>query len=164
MQQTIQSPRKLPWIYGVLIGLISILFTLFFYITQWISDLWTGYFVNTLIFVGVMVSVIHANKAYGGRASLGRLFMTGLLTAFVAVVMVSTANILFQLGTEPVMGTGENIPSDGARMNEYSDYKRQGYWIFTITSVFVTNAVLGALGALLGAVTVKRNQKTTDAK
>ena len=27
-----------------------------------------------------------------------------------------------------------------------------------------TDAVLGGLGALLGAVTVKRNQKTTDAK
>jgi hypothetical protein len=164
MQQAMQSPRKLPWIYGILIGLISILFTLFFYVTSWMSDLWTGYFVNTLIFIGVMVAVMHANKAYGGKVSLGRLFLSGLLAAFVAVVMVSTANILFQLATEPAGSSVGDIPSEGNRMSEYSEYKRQGYWIFTLTNVFVTNAVLGGLGALLGAVTVKRNQKTTDAR
>ncbi|MBO9153041.1 DUF4199 domain-containing protein [Chitinophaga sp. MAH-28] len=159
-----QSPRKLPWIYGVLIGLVSILFTLFFYITRWMTDLWTGYFVSAVIFIGTMIAVMHANKAYGGRVSLGRLFLSGLLAAFVAVVMVSTANLLFQLATEPVAGTGVDLPSEGNRISEYSDTKRQGFWIFTVTNIFFTNAVMGGLGAFIGAITVKRNQKTTDAK
>lgn len=158
-----QSPRKLPWIYGVLVGLISILFTLFFYITQWMTGLWTGYFVNGIMFLGAMIAVIHANKAYGGRVSLGRLLLSGLLVTFVAVVMVSTAHLLFQLATEP-SGANVNMPSEGNRISEYSDTKRQGYWIFTITNIFFANGIMGALGAFLGAITVKRNQKTTAAK
>lgn len=146
-----------------MIGLISILFTLFFYITKWMTDLWAGYFVNAIIFIGTMIAVMHANKAYGGKVSLGRLFLSGLLAAFVAVVMVSTTNLLFQLATEPV-GTGVDLPSEGNRISEYSEAKRQGYWIFTITNIFFANAVMGGLGAFLGAVTVKRNQKTPDAK
>ncbi len=158
-----QSPRKLPWIYGVLVGLISILFTLLFYVTQWMTDLWTGYVVSGVVFLGAMIAVIHANKAYGGRVSLGRLLLSGLLVTFVAVVMVSTAHLLFQLASEP-SGPNIDIPSEGNRISEYSDTKRQGYWIFTVTNIFFANAVMGGLGAFLGAITVKRNQKTTAAK
>jgi hypothetical protein len=135
-----------------------------FYITQWSSDLWTGYISNAVLFVGILIFVIHVNKAMGGRASLGNLFGMGLLAAGIAIVIVASATIIFHLATEPPAGTTGNLPSDGARMSEYSASKREGFWIFLLGNTFVTNAVLGGLAALLGAVTVKRNQKTTDAR
>lgn len=164
MQATLHSPIRLAVIYGILISLVSIALTMVFYMTQWSSDLWTGYISNGVLFIGILIFVIHANKAMGGSASLGNLFTMGLLAAAIAIVIVATATIIFHLATEPPAATTGDMPSDGTRMSEYSYYKREGFWIFLLGNVFVTNAVLGGLAAVLGAATVKRNQKTPDAK
>ncbi|AWO01399.1 hypothetical protein DLD77_06685 [Chitinophaga alhagiae] len=164
METRLHSPLKLAVIYGVLMSLIGIVLTMVFYMTQWSSDLWTGYIANGVLFVGVLLFIIHVNKAMGGRASLSNLFVMGLLASAIFIVMVSTAHIIFHLATEPPPGTTGNLPSDGTRMSEYSSYKREGFWIFLLGNLFVTNAVLGGLASVIGAVTVKRNQKTTDAR
>lgn len=165
MQATTHSPLRLAAIYAMIISAISILLTLIFYMTHLFSDLWTGYAVNGVLFVGVIVAVIHANKVMGGKASLGNLFVVGLITAAIVIVIVTAASIIIHLATEPAPGTGADVPSpDGRHISEYSDDKRKGFWIFLLSNVFFTNGVLGALGALLGAVTVKRNQKTPSAR
>ena len=164
MQASLHSPVRLAVIYGVLISLISIALTMVFYMAQWSSDLWTGYLSNAVLFVGILIFVIHVNKAMGGRASLGNLFGMGLLAAGIAIVIVASATIIFHLATEPPVAATGNLPSDGGRMSEYSRYRRDGFWIFLLGNVFVTNAVLGGLAAIIGAVTVKRNQKTPDAR
>ena len=136
-----------------------------FYMTSWFSDLWTGYIVNGVLFIGVLLAVIRSNKVMGGSASLGNLFVTGLITAGIIIAIVAAATILFHLATEPAGGSNVDIPSqDGRHISEYSTDKRQGFWIFLLSSVFFTNGVLGMLAALLGAVTVKRNQKTPSAR
>ncbi|WP_123845989.1 hypothetical protein [Chitinophaga lutea] len=164
MQASLHSPFRLAVIYGVLISLVSIALTMVFYMTQWSSDLWTGYISNGVLFVGILIFVNHVNKAMGGKASLTSLFTMGLLAAAIAIIIVASATIIFHLATEPPAGTTGNLPSDGGRMSEYSTYKREGFWIFLLGNIFVTNAVLGGLAAVIGAVTVKRNQKTTDAR
>lgn len=164
METRLHSPLKLAVIYGVLMGLVGIALTMMFYITQWSSDLWTGYLANAVLFVGVLIFIIHANKAMGGSASLSSLFLLGLLASAVFIVMVATAHIIFHLATEPPVGTTGNLPSDGTRMSEYSSYRRDGFWIFLLGNLFVTNAVLGGIASVIGAATVKRNQKTPDAR
>lgn len=165
MQATTHSPLRLAVIYATIISVISILLTLIFYMTAWFSDLWTGYIVNGVLFIGVLIAVIHANKVMGGGASLGNLFIVGLITAGIVIAIVAAASIIIHLATEPAPGTGIDIPSqDGRHISEYSDDKRKGFWIFLLSNVFFTNGVLGALAALLGAVTVKRNQKTPSAR
>lgn len=164
MQASLHSPVRLAIIYGVLISLISIALTMIFYMAQWSSDLWTGYLSNGVLFVGILIFIIHVNKAMGGRASLGNLFAMGLLAAGIAIVIVASATIIFHLATEPPAGATGNLPSDGGRLSEYSSYRRDGFWIFLLGNIFVTNAVLGGLAAIIGAATVKRDQKTPDAR
>lgn len=166
MQATNQSPLRLAIIYGFITSAICIALTMVFYMTTWFSDLWTGYIVNGILFIGTLLAVIHSNKVMGGRASLGNLFVAGLITAGIIICIVAAATIIFHLATEPA-ATGEavDIPSqDGRQISEYSDDKRAGFWIFLLSNVFFTNGVLGMLAALLGAVTVKRNQKTPSAR
>lgn len=161
MQQTFPtSPLRLSIVYGIAIAVISVVFAMIFYMTKWFADLWTGYAVNLVIFLGVLFCVINANKVLGGRASLGNLFTAGIIAAIVATLIVSATTIIFHLATEPA-ASSVDIPSDGAEISEYSFNKREGFWIFMMTNVLFANLTLGALGALIGAVTVKRDQKTT---
>lgn len=132
--------------------------------TQWYADLWTGYIVSGVLFLGVLFAVIHANKALGGKASIGSLLTMGFLTAAIAIIMITTATIFFHMATEPNVDSSVNIPSDGSRMSDYSITKREGFWIYLVTNVLFMNLVLGFLAAGIGAMTVKRNQKTTAAK
>ncbi|MGX5818023.1 hypothetical protein ACWKWU_07500 [Chitinophaga lutea] len=163
--ETVQhSPTRLALIYGALIGMVSIVLTMIFYMTQWSQDLWTGFLVSGIIFIGVLLAVIHGNSAMGGSASLSRLFLLGLVVTVIATIMVTTASIIFHLATEPPAEVGGNIPSDGPRMSEYSEYKRGGFWITLLTNVLFAHLTLGVLGAVIGAITVKRNQKTPDAR
>lgn len=166
MQATTHSPLRTAIIYGFLTSVVCIVFTMVFYMTTWFSDLWTGYIVNGILFIGVLLAVIRSNRVMGGRASLGNLFVVGLITAGIIIAIVAASTILFHLATEPAGSNGNvDIPSqDGRHISEYSTDKRQGFWIFLLSSVFFTNGVLGALAALLGAVTVKRNQKTPSAR
>lgn len=165
MESPLQSPIKLTVIYSILISLVSITLTMIFYMTQRFGDLWTGYISSGVLFVGVMVFVVHVNKVLGGGASLRSLLLYGLIVTAICVVVLTSATILFHLATEPPAGaTRGNVPSDGTQISEYSVYKRDGFWIFLLGNVTGTHAVLGALGAFLGAVTVKRNQKTPDAR
>lgn len=159
-----QSPLKLTWVYGILIAMVCIALTMIFYMTSRAANLWTGYLVNGILFLGVLFSVIHANKALGGRASLGNLLTMGILTATIAIIMIATTTIIFHLATEPPAGTTVNIPSDGGQISDFSSTKREGFWIFLLGNIFFVNLVLGFLAAGIGAMTVKRNQKTTAAK
>lgn len=163
-ERTISSPLKLTWVYGILIAFVCIALTMIFYMTQWAANLWTGYLVSGVLFLGVLFAVIHANKAMGGRASIGSLLTMGVLTAAIAIIMISTATIFFHLATEPNVDNSVNIPSDGGHLSEYSVTKREGFWIYLVTNVLFMNLVLGFLAAGIGAMTVKRNQKTTAAK
>lgn len=165
MESPLQSPIKLTWVYSILLSVVTIALTMVFYMTQKFADLWTGYITSGVLFVGVMIFVIHVNKALGGGASLRSLLLYGLIVTAICVVALTSATILFHLATEPAAGaTHGNVPSDGPLISEYSVYKRDGFWIFLLGNVTGTHAVLGALGAFLGAVTVKRNQKTPDAR
>ncbi len=63
-----------------------------FYMTKWAADLWTGYLV-VVDLLGVLFAVIHANKAMGGRGFHRNLLTMGILTAAIAIIMISTATI-----------------------------------------------------------------------
>ncbi|WP_295125874.1 DUF4199 domain-containing protein [uncultured Chitinophaga sp.] len=157
--QTVHTQPRLTPIYGLLIAAISIVFTIIFYLTNHSDNLWTGYFVHLILFLGVLFSVIHYNKIKGGGASIPSLFKMGLHTTLLAVVIVSVFTIVFHLIIESSAGAG-GVPSDGNELSDTSLYKREGFWIFLVSNVLFVNGILGLLASLLGAISVKRNQKT----
>ncbi|UYQ92690.1 hypothetical protein MKQ68_21665 [Chitinophaga horti] len=158
MQTIHHSQPRLTPIYGISIAVISIVFTIIFYLTSQFDNLWTGYFVHLIMFLGVLFSVIHFNKVKGGGASIPSLVKMGLHTATWAIIIVSAFTIIFHLAVEP-LGSG-GVPSDGNTISDTSPYKKQGFWIFLVSNVLFVNGILGLLASVLGAISVKRNQKT----
>ncbi len=157
------SILRLVWVYSFVITAVCIALAGIFYLTQWFSDLWTGYIINGIIFLGVMLSVIHANSTLGGAASLYQLGLTGLITTLLATIMVASVTLLFHLIMVPTDPATLNVTMEEARINEFSVQTRQGFWIFMVTNILFANFTLGVLGTVIGAISVKRNQKTENA-
>lgn len=163
MEARAHSPIRLAITYGAITGIICVALTLIFYMTPWFSDLWTGYISSGVLFLGVLFSVIHANKVMGGNASIGNLVIAGIIATVIAVGIHTGASVIIHLVTQPAADTA-NIPSDGRHISEHSDYKQGGFWIFFLGNTFFTNGVMGLLGTIIGAATAKRNQKTASAR
>lgn len=164
MEARAHSPIRLAITYGVITGILCVALTLIFYMTPWFSDLWTGYLSSGILFLGVLFSVIHANKVMGGNASLSNLFIAGIVATVIAVGIQTGASLIIHLVTEPAAGTVDIPSQDGRHLSEYSENKREGFWIFLLGNVFFTNGVMGLLASVIGAVTAKRNQKTSAAR
>lgn len=131
-------------VYGVAISVISIIFMVFFYFTNTSGALWTGYFVNLVVFLGVLFSIIHYNSQHHEKTSSLALFSMGFRTTLWTVVIISLFNIVLHL------------------IGRYKEgIEASNFWIFLISSILFTNLVLGILASVIGAMVFKKNQKTT---
>jgi hypothetical protein len=129
-------------VYGVIISVISIVFTIIFYFTNMSGNLWMGYFGNLLMFLGVLFSVIHYNSQHHEKTSSLALFAMGLRTTLWATVIVSFFTIIMHF-ISALQTNNDN------------------FWIYLFGNVFFTNGVLGLLASALSAMVFKKNQKTT---
>lgn len=157
-----ERPVKLSPVYGIAIAVISIVFTIIFYVTDLYSNLWTGYFVHLVLFLGVLVSIIHYNRLHHDRTSVMSSFAMGLRTTLLAVIIVSVFSIVFHLITEAT--PGHTMVAESGNDTQDSDTVRSGFWIYLFGNVFFINLILGLLASLLGAMVFKTNQKTTSVK
>jgi hypothetical protein len=129
------SPR-----YGISIAVISIIFTVIFFFTRTFDTIWTSYFVNLVMFLGILFSIIHYNSQHHERTSAIALFSMGFRTTMWAVAISAVFTIVLQL----IARTGHE----------------DNFWIFLITNSLFINIILGLLASALGAMAFKRNQKT----
>ena len=142
--RTANHHLNLTPVYGISISVISIVFMAIFYFTNTSGALWTGYFVNLLVFLGVLFSIIHYNSQHHERTSLLALFSMGFRTTLWTVVIISVFNIVLHL------------------IGRYKEgIEASNFWIFLVTNILFTNLVLGVLASVIGAMVFKRNQKTT---
>lgn len=128
-------------VYGIIIAVVSIVFTVIFYFTNMAGALWTGYFGNLLMFLGVLFSVIHYNSQHHERTSAMALFAMGFRTTLWAVLIVT----LFTIALHFISGS----------------QTEDNFWIYLFGNVFFTNGIVGLLAAVLAAMVFKRNQTTT---
>ncbi|UPK70648.1 hypothetical protein [Chitinophaga filiformis] len=131
-------------VYGIIIAVVSIVFTVIFYFTNMAGALWTGYFGNLLMFLGVLFSVIHYNSQHHERTSAMALFAMGFRTTLWAVLIVT----LFTIALHFISGS----------------QTEDNFWIYLFGNVFFTNGIVGLLAAVLAAMVFKRNQTTTRPK
>ncbi|ASZ10597.1 DUF4199 family protein [Chitinophaga pendula] len=155
--ETGHAHTKLSPIYGIGIAAVSIVFIIIFYATQVYGNLWTGYFVNLIVFLGVLFSVIHYNSQHHERTSSQALFAAGFRTTLLSVVIISVFTIVVHLVTQ-----------EGAQRNMITaDDRPQGvdmqhnFWIYMLTNVFFTSLILGVLASIISALVFKRNQQST---
>lgn len=128
--------------YGIVIAVLSIVFTVIFNLTKTSDNLWTGYLGGAIVFLGVLFSVIHYNSQHHERTSALALFAMGFRTTLWAVVISSLFRLVMHL-LEP---------------DKVSD---SNYWISLLGNVLFVPFILGLLASLIGGMVFKRNQKTT---
>jgi hypothetical protein len=131
-------------VYGIIIAVVSIVFTVIFYYTDMAGVLWTGYFGNLLMFLGILFSVIHYNSQHHEKTSAWALFGMGFRTTLWAVFIVT----LFTVALHFISGAE----------------RQDNFWIYLFGNVFFTNGILGLLAAALAAMVFKRNQTTMRPK
>ncbi|SHM36286.1 hypothetical protein [Chitinophaga sp. CF418] len=128
-------------VYGIIIAVVSLVFTVIFYFTKMASALWTGYFGNMLMALGVLFSVIHYNSQHHERTSAMALFAMGFRTTIWAVFIVTLCTIALHF-------------ISGAQTED-------NFWIYLFGNVFFTNGIVGLVAAALAAMAFKKNQTTT---
>jgi hypothetical protein len=144
MQTAKHHHVNLAPIYGIIISVVSIVFTIIFYFTNMSGALWTGYFGNLLMFLGVLFSVIHYNSQHHEKTSAMALFAMGFRTTIWAVFIVTLLTIALHF-------------ISGAQ-------REDNFWIYLFSNVFFTNGILGLLASVLSAMVFKKDQTTTKPK
>jgi hypothetical protein len=130
--------------------------TLIFYMTNIYAALWTGYFVNLVLFLGVLLAIWHYYRQHGERSSARALFGVGFRITLIVTVVLTIFTIILHLIVQANPG-GTLMASERGSMEV--DMPRN-FWIFLISNVFFSNGIVGVLAALMGAAYFKRNQKT----
>ncbi|WP_298740204.1 hypothetical protein [uncultured Chitinophaga sp.] len=153
---TIHHPVKVGLVYSITISVISIILTLIFYMTNIYAALWTGYFVNLVLFLGVLLAVWHYYRQQGERASAKALFMVGFRITLIVTVVLTIFTVILHLIVQANPGS-TLMASDRGSMEV--DMPRN-FWIFLISNVLFSNGIVGLLAALMGAAYFKRNQKS----
>jgi hypothetical protein len=150
MEKPSQSGKFLP-MYGYGLALISIVFTIIFYVTKQYGNLWMGYLGNIIMFIGVLGSIIHYNKVRHGNGSAMSAFAMGWRTTLLATIIYAVFMILFHfvVGGNPAQSLQEH------------DTVKDNFWIYFLGNIVFVNLLVGIVAALLGAMVFKSNQKTT---
>lgn len=148
------SAKALP-VYGYILGLICIVFTLIFYVTKLYSNLWMGYLGNTVMFLGVLIAIIHYNRSHKEKSSAMTLFIMGLRTTVLATALYAIFLVIFHL---VVGGTPENS------LVQTDDPVKENFWIYFLGNVLFVNLFVGVIAAGMGAMVFKSNQKTEKSK
>jgi len=153
---TIHHPVRVGLVYSITISVISIILTLIFYMTNIYAALWTGYFVNLVLFLGVLLAIWHYYRQHGERASAKTLFLVGFRITLIVTVVLTIFTIILHLIVQSNPG-GTLMASDSGSMEV--DMPRN-FWIFLISNVLFSNGIVGLLASLMGAAYFKRNQKS----
>lgn len=153
---TVNHPVRVGLVYSITISVISIILTLIFYMTNIYAALWTGYFVSLVLFLGVLLAIWHYYRQQGESAAATTLFMVGFRITVVVSVVLTIFSIILHLIVQSNPG-GTLMASDSGSMEV--DMPRN-FWIFLISNVLFSNAVIGLLASLMGAAYFKRNQKS----
>lgn len=148
------SARALP-VYGYILALICIVFTVIFYMTKLYSNLWMGYLGNTVMFLGVLIAIIHYNRSHKEKSSAMALFTMGLRTTVLATVLYAVFLVIFHL---VVGGNPENS------LVQTDDPVKENFWIYFLGNVLFVNLFVGVIAAGMGAMVFKSNQKTEKSR
>ncbi|MBS0028449.1 DUF4199 domain-containing protein [Chitinophaga sp. 22321] len=151
MEKSSQSGKFLP-AYGYGLALISIVFTVIFYLTKLYGNLWMGYLGNIIMFIGVLLSIIHYNRVRHDRGSAMSAFSMGWRTTLLATIIYAVFMILFHflVGGNPAHSLQEH------------DTVKDNFWVYFLGNIIFVNLFVGVVAALLGAMVFKSDQKTTS--
>jgi hypothetical protein len=176
MEETTNAPFWKPaLIYGAILGFVSILFGVIFYILDMATVSWTGWITN-LVMLGVLIYCLLAyRKEYlGGYATFGQIFLMALVMGIIATILNTLYSYILmgkidpdlinniRLVQEERMLSNPRIPESMqdqvmARMDKQFQLKRM--LIMGAIVMPVMNAIIG----LIAAAFIKKEENPFDA-
>lgn len=150
---------------GLIIGAIIIIFSMTIRFLgleevrgiQWINIL--------IIIAGLILFINLYGKAMNNQVTFGNLFGYGFKSTAVFILVIILFTVIFLLMfpdiKEKGFETARNRMSEkgdltGDEIDRRMELVRRMFWVFTIGGLLLVNAVVGAIGSLIGAAITKK--------
>src|SRR4051812_38793997 len=150
---------------GVIIGAISIAYTIILYLMNLMTNKALGFVSYAILLVGLIIFVNLYGNANNNRLSFGNLFAYGFKTtaivALMFIVFIVIWNVLFPEYKEKGFEMARQQMEDQGKLSESQidqglDIARRFFWVFAIGATVLFMAIIGAIGSLIGAAITKK--------
>ena len=151
---------------GIIITLILIVYGLILYFSNQIGNQWLGYFQQVIFLAGIIWSCVTFSKQMDANVTFGNLFAHGfkVAAAVIALLSVYTAiamKFLFpdmvdkgvEIARQKMQQSGKLSDS---QITQQLDFYRAHALLFTLASLIIFMAIIGAVAALIGAAVAKK--------
>jgi hypothetical protein len=160
-----------PWMKGLIISLILIVFGLILYFTDQYMNKTLGYIQYLIIVGGLVVACIGFAKQKEGNVTFGNVFAHGFKTTAAMIVImviytVISTKFLFPDIIDKVMDQSRvEMEKQGKLTDEQitqsMDMIKKFFIPFAIGGIILMFGIIGAIGSLIGAGVAKKNPNYT---
>ncbi len=168
MEQKPASLMKSALIYGLYLGIASILISVVLYVLGYTFEKWVQYTTYPILLIGVILAQLGYKKVLGGEMTYGQALGVGVMTVIFASVLGSIYTYLLYTIIDPSLQeqlrlfTEQQIIEQGRVPEEQLDTvlemtaKFQKPWIISISAIF-GSALIGLIISLITAIFTKQN-------
>ena len=153
---------------GVLLGLILIVVSLVIYFMK-IEDSSIQWIPNGLLVIGVLISVTQYGKQVAHNATFGDYFSHGfkvaaLVTIIMIVYLLVFINVFPEFKDKALEQARKQMEAKKSlspeKIDQALDITRKFFSLFAVLGILIWDMILGAIGALLGALITKKEPVT----
>lgn len=156
-----------PWVKGLILALIIIVFSVVMYVTGQVTNKSLGYIQYLVIIGGLVWACLSFSKENDGNVTFGNVFAHGFKTTAAMTVLVVIYTVLAVKLIFPDMidlaieGARTEMEKQGKltadQVEQGIEMTRKFFMPFMIGGTIISYAIIGALGSLLGAAIAKKN-------
>jgi hypothetical protein len=156
-----------PWVKGLIIALILIVFSIVIYVSGQTTNRSLGYIQFIILIGGLVWSCISYSKENDANVTFGNVFGHGFKTTAAATVifiiyLVLAIKLIFPDMIDLFIENARTEMEKQGKLNAEQieqgiSMTRRFFMVFTIGGTIIMNAIVGALGSLLGAAIAKKN-------
>lgn len=156
-----------PWVKGLILALIIIVFSVIMYITGQMTNKSLGYIQYLVIIGGLVWACLSFSKEMDGNVTFGNVFAHGFkttaaMTVLVVIYTVLSVKLIFpDMIDIAISGARTEMEKQGKltadQVEQGIEMTRKFFMPFMIGGTIISYAIIGALGSLLGAAFAKKN-------
>lgn len=160
-----------PWMKGLIISLILIVFSLVLYFTGQSQNKSLGWIQFVLIIAGLIWACTDFAKQKEGNVTFGNVFGHGFKTTaaivviFVLYTVVSVKFLFPEMVDQAMEQARKEMESKGSlsdeQINQGLGMVKKFFIPFAIGGIILMFAIVGAIGSLIGAAVAKKNPNYT---
>lgn len=156
------------WEKGIIIALILIVLQLIMYFTGNMNNSGLGWAVNIIFLAGIIYFVYQESKEKNGQLTFGNLFAHGFkISAIVTLIMIVWSILMFKvifpnLQDQMMQVQRSELLKNGLtddQIQTSQDIAKKFFMTFVVGGTIIIYALLGVIGALIGAAVSKKKPK-----